>query len=86
MAAFPKPKARGDREPSDRHRDRDTYNQYQDTQYAYIPATPENLAAVEDLIKRMSLLRQRVESFLSQDRILKALKSGNLLALENKGP
>lgn len=45
----------------------------QDAEYSYLPATPENIAALEDLLSRMQALREKLSAFLRQDVVLNSL-------------
>lgn len=42
---------------------------------SYIPATPANRASLDDILSRMSMLRERLKSLLSQDTIETGLTS-----------
>lgn len=41
----------------------------QEAEYSYLPETPENLAALSDLMNRMQVLRAKLSDFLSQDAV-----------------
>jgi hypothetical protein len=46
---------------------------------SFIPATPENLRALDDIRDRLGMLRSRLAELLSQDSIQKSLADFNLL-------
>lgn len=79
---FPKARAAG----TDRDRDYNSYYQDNDHQYAYIPATPENLEAVKNLMVRIDEVNQRLLGVLAQSKIKEtvALLVGGQLRLEKK--
>lgn len=54
---------------------------------AYIPATPENEAALREILERLATLRSRLSEVLQQELIQASLKdlSGQLLALSAPG-
>lgn len=99
VVRFPHPKAAGepDRHPktgktideddaySSRHQDGGWYHaRDKRDQYAYIPATKENLAALEDLMSRMVQLRRSLAGVLEQKEIAKSLSgvAGRLLSFK----
>lgn len=48
-------------------------------EYSYVPATPENIAALEDIMVRLGTLRQSLAAFLSQDTVSTSLQGLNNL-------
>lgn len=79
---FPKPKLAGQEDAPDRdgwHHSRNV-----DEQYSYIPATPENIAALKLLTVRITDARARLQALLKQDTVQQALADGGLLRLEDK--
>lgn len=54
--------------------------------FTYIPATPENMAAIEDICVRLGLLKARLVDVLSQDNVQATLQNitSALPLLENK--
>lgn len=46
-----------------------------DSEYSYIPATPENRAALDDLVKRLARLHSAMADFLQQDVIQASLQN-----------
>lgn len=91
---FPLPKAAGvvDRNPRtgkvvDNSTGRDWYHAREERdQFAYLPATPENRAALDDLIAKMHQLRDRLAGVLEQTVIAKQLAgvSGRLLGFKEE--
>lgn len=91
VSDFPKPKTAGEKEKGDKgdgfHHGRDAEHQY-----AYLPATPENRAALDTIMRKLGELRTRLASILYQkvigtELILAAAQmegSGTLL-IEEKG-
>lgn len=70
VTPFPQPKAAGKLDPEDGkwHRSRD-----EDHQYSYLPATPENLAALNAVMAKLNELRMGLEKLLDQKVIGKEL-------------
>lgn len=62
------------------------YDPDQGTQFSYIPATPENIAAMDDVCARMRVLKDRLSDVLSQDNVQLTLSdlAARLPLLENK--
>jgi hypothetical protein len=86
LMKFPSPKAAGvecDRVAVRRYSE---YWQDTDHQYAYIPATPENLAAMRELVKKIGEVNTRLMGVLAQSSIKSTVKllTGGRLALESK--
>lgn len=58
-------------------------------QTSYIPDTPENVAAMDEVCARMNTLKDRLSEVLNQDNLQSTLEiirnSRDFLALENKG-
>ena len=50
-------------------------------EHAYLPDTPENMMALEEIMRRMKVLRESLASFLNQDAV-----ENNLVELERKLP
>lgn len=82
---FPTPKQAGVNEDGDdwggwkiKLGERDT-----DTEYSYIPATPENIAALNELMDHFGAMRARLAAFLRQDTVQDFLagSTGGLLAI-----
>lgn len=48
-----------------------------EAEYSYIPATPENIAGLEDMLGRMQTLREKISDFLGQDKVLQSLADVN---------
>lgn len=81
---FPSPKQAGDVDPDV---ERDTPESVKrlsgyssalggrdkEAEYSYLPATPENIAALNDLLERMQTLRNSLSAFLRQDVVLDSL-------------
>jgi hypothetical protein len=44
-----------------------------EAEYSYLPETPENVRALDDLLERMLVLRDNLSSFLRQDTVQKSL-------------
>lgn len=93
---FPLPKAAGERdtnpktgkkEPTDGSIHRGDWYHYREQrhQYAYIPKTPENLAALDDLCEKMIELRRRLAGVLVQKEIAKSLAGVASRLLSFKG-
>lgn len=85
LMKFPSPKAAGvecDRVAGRRYSE---YWQDTDRQYAYIPATPENLAAMRELVKKIGEVNTRLMGVLAQSSIKSTVKllTGGRLALEH---
>lgn len=80
---FPEPKLAGERDKPDRDGWHSS-NRNKDEQYSYIPATPENIAALKLLTVRIIDARARLQALLKQDTVQKALADGGLLRLEDK--
>lgn len=71
---FPKPKKAGDLdEGCDDGEFGALGSRSRESEYSYIPATPENVAALEDLMARVNTLRDALSSFLRQDTIQASL-------------
>lgn len=51
-----------------------------DTEYSYIPATPENIKALDNLIARFDVLHQSLAGFLGQAAIQESLRKDLALA------
>ena len=82
VTPFPLPKAAGSKKDrSGKEIDAEWDRRDIDDQYAYIPATPENRAALDDIIGRLRALHGRLASFLVQDVIVGKLAgvASNLL-------
>lgn len=91
LNAFPKAKAAGVDADEKRERLRSGHwgnHYYQDTdhQFAYIRATPENLAAVIELMAKLGQVNDRLMALLTQASIANTVKllTGNALRLEDK--
>lgn len=82
VMAFPTPKQAGVADPDNGGRF-STRERETNATYSYIPATPENVRALEDLVRRVVELRETLCAFMSQDRIpetlQRAVSSANLL-------
>lgn len=52
-----------------------------DCEFSYIPATPENIAAMEALVARFEALHKAMSSFLSQDTIESSLVDASFTSL-----
>lgn len=74
---FPAPKKAGERDPGDD----DSQSligarlgaRQRDYEYSYVPATPENIAGLENLISAMLQVRDRLAAFLRQDVVAQSL-------------
>ena len=71
---FPAPKKAGERDPGyDESNGIRLGGRDLSSEYSYLPATPENLAALTDLQNRIDELRRRMAAFLNQDTIQHSL-------------
>lgn len=71
---FPKPKKSGELDEGDTVGSWTGMNRReQDAEYSYLPETPENVAALQDLMNRMQVLRAKLSEFLSQDIVQASL-------------
>lgn len=71
---FPKPKKAGERDPEDvDYMGMRIHNRDVNSEYSYLPATPENLAALNDLQNRIEELRLRMSAFLNQGTVQESL-------------
>jgi hypothetical protein len=77
---FPKPKKQGELDEEDREMDGGEVNvrglsrgRDREAEYSYLPATPENIAALDELMGRMQTLRANLSAFLRQDTVQKSL-------------
>lgn len=71
---FPKPKKAGQLDESDPDDEWASLNaRARDAEYSYLPETPENVAALQDLMNRMQTLRAKLSEFLSQDVVQASL-------------
>lgn len=93
VVPFPSAKKAGEEDPDcDKSHDKDDWKTWsigerdENHQYSYIPATPENLAAVASVVQRLRDLRAALNKVLSQDGIQKALATvwKDLPRLEHK--
>lgn len=88
---FPLPKKAGERDPDEDlteslrpgGRPLKLGGRELNTEYSYLPATPENLAALQDLQSRVNELRLRMSAFLNQDTVQQSLANvaSGMLAL-----
>lgn len=74
---FPKPKKAGELDEG-ADEDRSLANmrfdlRQREYEYSYLPSTPENIAALEDLMARMQKLRENLAAFLRQDTVQQSL-------------
>lgn len=93
---FPLPKKAGELDSLDAEREKTAEpptflgmrSREKDVEYSYVPATEENLAALEKLQDRLSMLRMAVSDFLTQDSVANSLKSvpSNCGPLAIQGP
>lgn len=62
------------------------YDPNQGWRFTYIPATPENMAAIKDVCTRLGILKARLADVLSQDNVQATLQNitNALPLLENK--
>lgn len=72
-SSFPKPKKAGFDDEGKPAGDWDLGSRSVHAEYSYLPATPENIAALEDLMARLNALRTTLSTFLSQDNAQAAL-------------
>lgn len=70
VVPFPEPKAAG---VVDVVKERWGSSRSEENQYSYIPATPQNISALDSLIAKMNELRQRLEQLLDQKVVAKEL-------------
>jgi hypothetical protein len=71
---FPEPKAVGEMDEGDTVGHFTGLNRRNvDSEYSYLPATPENIAALKDLQNRLEELRLRMSAFLNQGTVQKSL-------------
>lgn len=84
IVPFPSPKKAGQKDPDKEERGIGGRNT--DHQYAYLPATAENIAAIDHVLAKITELRGRLEGLLHQDVIAAQLASipGQLLLAEKK--
>ncbi|MBC8742022.1 hypothetical protein F6X40_36395 [Paraburkholderia sp. UCT31] len=76
VAPFPLPKKAGELDEGDTASEWKGLNRReQEYEYSYLPATPENLAALQSITDRMTELRARLSEFLRQDAIQASLKN-----------
>lgn len=68
VSPFPKPKAAGEKEKGDKG-DGFFHGRDEEHQYAYLPATPENRAALDTIIGKVGELRTRLAALLVQKHI-----------------
>lgn len=81
---FPIPKKAGERDPDDKdYMGMRVHNREVNAEYSYLPATPENLAALQDLQNRVNELRLRMSAFLNQETAQQSLANvaSGMLAL-----
>jgi hypothetical protein len=52
----------------------------EDSEYSYLPATDDNIAALDELMNRMDALRLQLSSFLGQESVARslAMRTANL--------
>lgn len=81
VVPFPKPKRAGenDQPKGDKWH---LGSRTESSQFSYIPATPDNVAALESLAQRIAGARARLRDLLNQDNAPKSLASVGLLRLE----
>jgi hypothetical protein len=85
VTGFPAPKAAGEVDPEARVNDglgAFVQGRTQESSFSYVPATEENVAALENIFRRIAELREALSAFLSQDQVehsLLKLVARNLL-------
>jgi hypothetical protein len=82
---FPTPKQAGDVDPDvqvNASLDAFIQGRPRESSFAYVPASAENVAALENIVRRIAELREALSAFLSQDQVehsLLKLVARNLL-------
>lgn len=69
VAPFPLPKKPGEVDGDSLFPDRDV-----DSAYSYVPASPENVAALKNIFRRIDELRDALSVFLSQEQVHESLR------------
>jgi hypothetical protein len=71
---FPKPKRAGELDEGEvEHEMRGMSGRDKEAEYSYLPATPENIAALDELMGRMQALHGKLAEFLRQDNVQQSL-------------
>jgi hypothetical protein len=71
---FPKPKRAGELDEGDKVEEFLGMNRReQDAEFSYLPATAENVAALDELMSRLQALRGKLSEFLSQGSVQQSL-------------
>lgn len=84
---FPKPKASGEEDVGEKWGIFEGMNKRDvQAEYSYIPATPENLAALRELMARIDELRGRLSTLLRQDTVQSSLNNVAATALKLPAP
>jgi hypothetical protein len=75
---FPKPKKADELDEGDTEHDfRGMNKRDKEAEYSYLPATAENVAALDELMGRMQTLRANLSAFLRQDTVQQSLANLN---------
>ena len=84
VVPFPEPKRAGEKDKKDPDDEFHLRERDRETMYSYLPATPQNIAALEELCGRVSDARKRLCQLLNQNKVADSLASIKTLRLESK--